>query len=250
MKKLSLILLIGVVMLLFEVSVQANGGLLPEEKEKINKQKSICPKTLINNQDKCFTCHIIPDWGIKEADPERYFKYPNSNMKIQSGVAIYKFIAPNAQEFKEMLTYLNRHNINYLIMEISSSGGNMFDAWQMISLMDEWKGTIRTECRDFAASAACLIFMNGTPGFRLISKTAVIMWHELGYLKMLEWVTPSSSEDEANLNRMLQDIQHDYMAKKCKLTKEELNVRVKRKEFWLTPNQAIEFGFADGFIIK
>jgi len=259
MKKSLSFILMGTVLLLF-VALPAmayeDEPYTPEEESQISgKPPGVCPRTNItekNIQLKCLDCHTLGDWGIKELKDDRYFNYPNDHMKIRDNVVVYKFSKPDAEEFENMLIYLNKHDIKHLIMEISSGGGSMFDAWQIISLMNEWPGTIQTECRDFAASAACLIFMSGSSGYRLISKTktAVLMWHELGYLKMLDWVTPSSSEDEANINRMLQNIQHEYMAGHCKLSKAELDEKVKRKEFWLTPEEAVKFGFADGFIGK
>jgi len=216
-----------------------------EEEDKVISQ---CPKTLITDQSRCLTCHVVPDWGLKEADPDRYNEYPNIYTRIVEGVGHYNFIRPDGEEFAKTLEYFKLHGVEDMVIDIESPGGSLFDAWRITALMDEWPGKIATQCRSYAASAACIILMSGDKGCRRISETAVVMWHEFGYDKWMSWNTPSSTEDEAQVNRMIQDTQHEYMAKRCNLTKDELDDKVKRKEFWLNPTQAIELGFVDGFI--
>jgi len=46
----------------------------------------------------------------------------------------------------------------------------------------------------------------------------------------------------------LQDIRNDYLATRGKLTKQEIDAKIARKEFWMSGKEAVEFGFADEFI--
>ena len=48
--------------------------------------------------------------------------------------------------------------------------------------------------------------------------------------------------------RHLQDIRNDYLATRGKLTKQEIDAKIARKEFWMSGKEAVEFGFADEFI--
>ena len=41
---------------------------------------------------------------------------------------------------------------------------------------------------------------------------------------------------------------NDYLATRGKLTKQEIDAKIARKEFWMSGKEAVEFGFADEFI--
>ena len=60
--------------------------------------------------------------------------------------------------------------------------------------------------------------------------------------------TPSDKEEAARVLRHLQNIRNDYLATRGKLTKQEIDAKIARKEFWMSGKEAVEFGFADEFI--
>ena len=73
------------------------------------------------------------------------------------------------------------------------------------------------------------------------------MWHELLSFEMFGKVsTPSDKEEEARVLRFLQDTRNEWLSQHCKLTKKELDEKIRKREFWMTGEQAIEYGFADG----
>ena len=41
---------------------------------------------------------------------------------------------------------------------------------------------------------------------------------------------------------------NDYLATRGKLTKQEIDAKIARKEFWMSGKEAVELGFADEFI--
>jgi len=46
----------------------------------------------------------------------------------------------------------------------------------------------------------------------------------------------------------LQDVRNTYLATRGKLSKAEIDARVAKKEWWMSGKEAVELGFADGFI--
>lgn len=61
---------------------------------------------------------------------------------------------------------------------INSEGGYVYDCLALIDVMDASNCDIRTVVVGNAASAACLIASNGTPGKRFAGKNAEFMFHE------------------------------------------------------------------------
>lgn len=89
---------------------------------------------------------------------------------------------------------INRKNILHIISQIhfcetldkdeeitlyiNSEGGYISDCFALIDVMDHCKCPISTVVLGSAASAACLIASNGTPGMRYAGKNAEFMYHE------------------------------------------------------------------------
>ena len=226
----------------------------PEEKEKFQPVK--CPETTM--QRECLTCHVtgkMPGakgrFPVKEALPDAWRVYPVNSMKVIDGVGRFFFTDVNSQEIKEFFDYLDRHEIKKAIIEIHSPGGSLFDAQRIVSLIQSWQasgGTVETRLYGAAFSAGFYIFVSGDN--RLVSPNSDLMWHELksfeGY--GFKITTPSDKEEEARILRHLQNIRNAYLATRGKLNKAEMDEKVAKKEFWMSGKEAVEFGFADGFI--
>jgi len=216
-----------------------------------DKPVAQCPKTLLTEQSRCMTCHVVPDWGIKEADPERYNNYPHNSMKVDGNHAYYLLRLIDDDEFKKTLDYLDNHNVTMLTLEIHSWGGSAMDMWRIVGLMQAWQAKdniIRTELNGLAASAGFVILASGTKGQRYVSPSAELMWHEAQMLEWPEITTPTDTEKKAAIYRHLQDNANNYLASVSDLSKEEIDAKVKALEFWITGREAVKYGFADGFI--
>jgi len=211
-----------------------------------DKPSTLCPKTKM--KESCFACHSTPHFTIKEGNADEGRTYPILNMKVRGDTGYYLLEDINPDQVEKFLEYLNLHNISKAVINIHSPGGSLFDAWRIISMFNEFEGTVETRVRGFAASAGCMVFLAGDKGLRKISKTAMLMWHELWTFKMFAVDSPSSTEDEAKILRQIQDTANDWLAERTGMTKKEIDEKVKRKEFWMNGREAVEFGFADGFI--
>jgi ATP-dependent protease ClpP protease subunit len=200
------------------------------------------------DEARCQSCHAIPTNDLIEPDPDAAREYPNFNMKVRDGVGYYELNDIRPGEVWGFFDYLQNHGIDIAVIEIMSPGGSLFDAWTIVSYMNAFPGKVVTRARSFAASAGCLIFVGGDRGYRYIEPTAMLMWHELYTFKFLSIETPTSTEDEALVLRKFQNSTNTWLSQRTKITKEQIDEKVKRKEFWLDGKEAVEFGFADAFI--
>jgi len=249
MRPLKLITKTGLFIIL--MSFILSGVSMAQEKQSETRvlRSSPCKKGYMN-EDKCFLCHTVPNNKLKEANPDETRNYPVSNMVIRGDIGYYTLEEVNAVAVWRFFDYLENHNVKKAVFEIMSPGGSLFVAWTIVSYMRNFPGTVETRVRSYAASAGCLIFVGGDIGKRYISKTAMLMWHELWTFEFLSIKTPSSTEDEAKTLRKFQDNTNQWLADRTNLSKAEIDEKVKRKEFWINGKEALEYGFADGIIQK
>ena len=219
----------------------------PQQEPKI---QSICPKTLMDNS--CLTCHSYPSFILKEISPESRHTYPISDMHIKDNYAYYILGSIDAGDVQKLFDYILWHpSVKKIIIEVHSPGGSLFDGYKIVGLMQHMMArgyVIETRVYGFAASAGFLVAASGTVGHRLVSKTAELMWHELMSFSMFQVSTPSSTEEQSRVLRHLQTTANNWLAKRSKLTLGEIDDLIKRKEFWMSGSDAVEYGFADGFL--
>ncbi len=216
-----------------------------------NKNSNYCPKTKMVTD--CLKCHTVPNFKIIESGPDEENVYPIPNMRIidKKGYLFLKKI--DDEEVMKFLNYLESKKINYAVIEIHSPGGGLFEASRAVNLMSHWESkgrVIETRVYGFALSGGFMLFLAGTKGYRFVSPYADLMWHEINTIEMfaIKISTPSDKEEEARILRHLQNVRNTWIASRCKLTKEELDEKIKKREFWITGKEAIQYGFADGFI--
>lgn len=202
--------------------------------------------------DECWFCHSKPSMKLFEARPDEDRFYPNGNTSIVDGKGYLMLWQPHSENTQAFFRYINWHRINHVIVEIHSPGGALFDAWKVIGLIEEWKVVpgriVETRVYGAAASSGSLIFMAGTKGHRYVSPHSQLMFHELWKFDWYKTSTPSGAEDEAAVLRHLQDNVVSFIVERCKLTKDEVDTKVRHKEFWMTGRQAVKLGIADKII--
>jgi len=226
----------------------------------IKDSESICPHTKMNVH--CFTCHNLriinnkATWIVKEIDLDAWRKYPlheGMEVKTYNGeeVGYYEIKSLNTGDIKLFFDYLDRHQIEKAVIEIYCIGGTMPEALRGVGLIEAWQNKeriVETRIYGIAFSAGFMVFVAGSPGHRFISPTAELMWHELQVWKQPGLTTPSDSEQKAEIYRHIQNTVNDWLMSRSRMSKEELDEKVKNKEFWLNGKEAVEYGFADEFI--
>jgi len=247
----SLVAVVVVCSLLFADPPHQDSQPIAQEEEK----HGFCPHTnIVGKVSDCLICHKKgAEFGIKEIDPDENRAYPCYGMFVREGYGYYviRDVGESlSDDLLKFFDYLDRYAISHAVLELHSPGGSLFEAWRVAGLMNEWEAAkpgriVETRVYGFAASAGFLIAVSGTIGYRFASPTAELMWHELMSFKMFSIATPSSSEEEMKVLRHLQDTANEWLASRSKLTKEELDEKIKKKEFWCNGRQALEYGFVD-----
>jgi len=229
-----------------------------EEKKDTDEVQSICPVTKITGQEECLKCHVIGNFKVKETRTDDLYVYPNVFTKIlhngEERVGIFSLDGEiesiRADHMREFFDYMTKQDINRVIVDIHSPGGSLFSGLKMVGIMHEWETSkpgriVGTRCNGFAASAAFITFVSGTKGHREASPNAELMYHQILTFSMLKISTPASSEEEARVLKHLQTNIDEYIASRGNLNKDEIDDRVRNKEFWITGKEAVKFGFAD-----
>ena len=237
----SLIVVLIFLMFLFSSSLAQNQ----------KKEAGFCPKTRM--VDECLKCHTVPSFKLKEARPDETNEYPISDMKVLNGKG-YLFLRNIDDEYvKKFFDYLEFKGIKHAVIEIHCPGSGLFAATRIINLMHHWESNgriVETRVHGFALSGGFMVFIAGTKGYRFVSQYADLMWHEINTIEMfaIKISTPSDKEEEARVLRHLQDVRNTWIAQRGKLTKQELDEKIRKREFWMTGEEAVKYGFADGFI--
>ena len=71
------------------------------------------------------------------------------------------------------------------------------------------------------------------------------MWHELQTFKMFDFGDVAGKEDEAERLRYFQDNINGWLSERSKMTKEEIDEKIHKQEWWMTGEQTLEYGFVD-----
>lgn len=229
----------------------------PEKDKDPKPFLSFCPKTKIYGKlNDCLKCHVAPTMELKDTHPFGYLTLPpNSEIVFPEGKPVLRYYLDgiNDDQVRQFFDWLTWHpEFKHIWIEVDSWGGSVFRSKAILAYMDAFKshgGIIDTFVNAKAASAGLIIFLNGTKGRRFTTEYSHLMWHELWQFKFWSVDTPSSLEDEAKVLREFMDVQNEWIAARCKLTKKELDALVYKKELWCNGKEAVEkYGFADKLI--
>lgn len=219
-----------------------------EEDKPLRNAPTFCPKTKISDQKQCLNCHTAPNFRLRESAPLEGYLHPDWLRLVNSQFEGYFLMTDtDAVPIDEFFKYLNRHGVKRATIEIFSPGGSMMQAWRIVATIEaNPQIEVTTKVKGYAASAGFMILVAGKK--RLVSPTSLLMWHELQTFKMFDISSPSDKEEEARVLRLFQDNANSWLAARSKISKDRLDQLIKKKEFWMTGKQAIEMGFADGFL--
>ena len=152
------------------------------------------------------------------------------------------------EKYRSIFIGYNKFNWKKAVIDLNTGGGSLFDAMGMVSLFQEQQAKgkiIEIRGRGIIASAGLIILVSGSPGHRLLDPNSFIMFHEMWSFKFFAIETPSDKEQEAVIFRKIQDRINKYICSHSRITEDELNARIKKKELWLDAKEALAYGFAD-----
>jgi len=212
------------------------------------EQRVQCPTTTM--QTSCLECHIVGDFRVKETAADAHLSYPTSSMQVIDGSGYFLLTKIDDTGIKDYFDYLHRHGIKEAVIEIHSPGGALFDAQRIVGLIRYWQSkgvSVETRLMGAAFSAGFYIFTAGDK--RLVDRYADLMWHEV---QISSWgfnvTTPSDSEEKVKIYRHIQNVRNSYLATRSKLSIKEIDAMVSRKELWISGEDAVKYGFADGYL--
>lgn len=125
---------------------------------------------------------------------------------------------------------------------IFSPGGDEYAMWHLIDTIQASETPIYTYNMGLAASAGCAIMLAGHKRYALEHST--FMWHSgSGGIEG----TMSQVECAASHFKALEKFSHDYLMAKTKVDVKTYR-RQKDKDWYITAQEALEYGFIDGII--
>ena len=152
-------------------------------------------------------------------------------------------------ELRDALRFFSQYDITHVTMEIYSYGGDLFAAWRIKGLIEEWiaaGNTFDTKVLGAAVSAAAVLFAAGQE--RIAHTRAEIMYHELYTFAFFEISTPAQTEEKARVLRHLQSNISSWLASRTKLKKEEWDNLMRQREHWIYGSEAFNIGLATKLI--
>lgn len=162
---------------------------------------------------------------------------------------------------------INEENVNYTIADIldindldnginvkkrepikliiSSGGGEVYRGLGLIDVIINSETPIHTICYGLGMSMALPILAVGH--HRVMSSRSTLMYHEiagdLGYIKLTEYVI------ELNEYKRINSIYEEIILERTKITRKQINnVNRQKKEWYISPNEALELGIIDEII--
>ena len=127
---------------------------------------------------------------------------------------------------------------------IQSYGGEVYDMWGLIDIIEKSKTPIHTYCTGYAMSAGFKIFLAGHKKF--CTRHATFMYHQMGCRRSGKY--QDLVEDRKEMD-FLNKQNEDYVLERTKMTREYIDeVRQKKKDVYIHADEALKLGIVDEII--
>lgn len=129
---------------------------------------------------------------------------------------------------------------------VNSPGGDVMAGLAIYDTMQHIKPDIATTCVGLAASAGALLLSGGTKGKRSALPNSRIMIHQgsAGFQG-----TPSDIEIQVRLVLSFREKMTEILAANCGKSFEEISRDIDR-DFWMTPEQGVDYGIIDAVLLR
>lgn len=155
----------------------------------------------------------------------------------------------SSENVNEAIKWITYENLNKkpktLTLYINSEGGDLYQAFALIDVMNQSCHSIKTVGLGTIMSAAFLIFASGTKGMRYIAPNTGIMCHQFSSETEFKYhdIKAQMIENEYCNDRMLK-ILMEATGKTKKFVEQNL---LPPSDVYLTAQDAIDYGVADHF---
>lgn len=147
------------------------------------------------------------------------------------------------EETIQTLHSWRRTSSDPIVIRLSSPGGSVIDG---LALYDTIKSLsaegikITTVALGWAASMAAVLLQAGNE--RVVGNNAYILIHEVSSAAIGKL---SEIEDEAKFTKKLNDRLFDILAERATVKRSTIAKHAKRRDWWLSAEECLRFGFAD-----
>ena len=151
-----------------------------------------------------------------------------------------------AYETVRKLMYLSVLNTEPITILLNTVGGNVYDGLFIYDTIRDlvFKGVeVNIEVRGLAASMGLIILQAATK--RVSSKYTRFLIHEMSDICHGK---TSQIEDETAEAKKLNDMLRGIEAIRSKKTSEEIEALTKRRDIWLSAEEALEWGLIDSIV--
>lgn len=154
----------------------------------------------------------------------------------------------NAESIKGVSEFIIKANYVYnkgdtVTLMINSPGGDVYDGFGIIDLMDCSRVDVQTTAVGIVASMGSLIFTAGTQGKRVMSRNSYMMIHQFSqYMegKYHDLIAHRNHEDHLN-NKFI-----EHFVNRSKLSEKRVkDLILNAKDVYIEPKQAKEWGLCD-----
>jgi ATP-dependent Clp protease protease subunit len=155
-----------------------------------------------------------------------------------------------ARELSQYIGYACRRGIKEITLIITSPGGGAYAAFAIYDAIRAAEAAgIPTKgvVEGYAASAASMIVLQACKR-RLAMAHSRLHLHEVSQWIFMEKQKMSDVEDSAKEMKVLTDMMAEILSKRTGKTKEEIEEFIKRRERWMSAQEAKEFGLIDEVI--
>lgn len=175
--------------------------------------------------------------------PEKYWAMTHRPERKETDVTIYGDITSWPLVESDVSSYglarqLQDVDAEKITVHINSYGGEVAEGFAIYNALKNHKATVQTVCDGFACSAASVVFMAGDE--RVMNPTSLLMIHNASTAVA---GTADELEKAAKDLRTITEISATAYKDRVSLTDEELR-QMMDEETWITPDQAMEYGFA------
>lgn len=178
---------------------------------------------------------------MSEAAKRRYYSLLTEEKKAE--LTIYGDITSWPWLESDVSSYLlskqlSELDVDEIDVHINSYGGEVSEGLAIFNALKNHKAKVNTYCDGFACSIASVIFMAGDK--RIMSNASMLMIHNA-------WTRTAGNASELrksadDLDKITQASVNAYMSA-VKISEEDLKEKMDA-ETWITPSEALEWGFA------
>lgn len=170
-----------------------------------------------------------------------------SRLMIDRIIHLYGTVNDNMMSITQaQLLFLDNLECSDIKLHISSPGGSVLSGLGIVDVMNYISSDVATVNMGLAASMGSILLSSGAKGKRSSLKHSRVMIHQVssGMQGVISDMEISFKETEKYNNRLF-----EILAENTGKTKEQI-LQDANRDFWLSPEEALEYGLIDEIITK